>query len=317
VVASADGVATPVRGAVGVSAVAFAAAPGRALAGLLRSASGARDLAVWGEPGEAPAVAARDVSSFAFSPDGAWIAAIAGVAPGSAGDLVAIPVPASAAAGPVVVARGVGEFRWAPGANRLAWLAGFDARVHAGALASAAPGAPAVPFAPQVTSFELSPSGEQLAFVRHVTEGGYAARLELSPTQAAVPGTVTTDAASFDFSGDGRWLYYRSGCAPSGEACTLLRTPATGLAPGQPPERIADGVVAFVVDRRRPDRVLLSLARRDGAGVDLAIWSAGKVSPLDGTVLPGSPRFLGPEGRRVAWIVGRPDRAGVYVADAP
>jgi hypothetical protein len=156
-----------------------------------------------------------------------------------------------------------------------------------------------------------------VAFVRHVTDGEYAAQLELSPSQAAVPGTVTRDAASFDFSPDGRWLYYRSGCAPAGDGCALFRAPAAGLGSGQSPERLADGVAGFALDRWRPDRVLISFARRDGAGVDLALWSAGKFVPLDGTVLAGSPLFLPPDGRRVAYVVSLPARAGVHVADAP
>jgi hypothetical protein len=216
-----------------------------------------------------------------------------------------------------VVARAVGEFRWAPGATRLAWLAGFDPRIRAGSLASAVPGGPAVAFAPRVTAFELSPSGDQVAYVRHVTDGEYAAQLELSPSQAAMPGTLARDAASFEFSPDGRWLYYRAGCAPAGDGCALFRAPVAGLAPGQSPERLADGVAGFAVDRWRPDRALVSFARRDGAGVDLALWSGGRFRSLDGSVLAGSARFLPPDGRRAAYVVSLPARAGVYLADAP
>lgn len=318
-VASPDGASAPVRGGTGVAGFAFAPAPGKALAALVRSGSGARDLAVWRETGGEPVVLARDVASFAFSSDGALLAAIAGVAPGSAGDLVVLAVgtEGKAAAAPVVVARAAGEFRWAPGATRLAWLEGFDPRIRAGTLASAVPGGKAVSFAPRVTSFELSPAGDQVAFVRHVTEGGYAASLELSPSQAAEPATVTRDAASFEFSPDGRWLYYRSGCAPASDACALFRAPATGPGPTRPPERIADGVTGFALDRWRPDRLVVSFARRDGVGVDLALWSGGRLVPLDGNVLAGSARFLAPDGRRVAYVVALPARAGVGVADVP
>lgn len=321
-VAPPDGTPARVRGGAGVVQFAFAPAPGRALAALVRGAGGARDLAVWREADGEPAVLARDVASFAFSPDGALLAAIVGVAPGRDGDLVVVPAGPTGAEGkappsPVVVARGVGEFRWAPGASRLAWLEGFDPRVRAGTLVSAAPGGPPVSFAPRVTAFELSPSGDQVAFVRHVTDSTYAAQLELSPSQAAAPGTVTRDAASFDFSPDGRWLYFRSGCAPAGDGCALFRAPAAGLGSGQSPVRLADGVAGLALDRWRPDRVLVSFARKDGAGVDLALWSGGKFATLDGNVLAGSPRFLPPDGRRVAYVVSLPARAGVYLADAP
>jgi hypothetical protein len=318
-VASGEGAPTPVRGGAGVGYFAFAPAPGRVLAAVVRGAGGAPDLMAWREAGGEPVVVARDVDSFAFSPDGEVLAAIAGVAPGSPGDLVAASLGTTGTAlpAPVVVARSVGEFRWAPGARRLAWLTDFDPRVRAGTLGSATPGGGAVSFAPRVTSFEISPGGERLAYVRHVTDGEYAARLDLSPSQAVEPGTVARDAATFEFSSDGRWLYYRAGCAPGSEACALFRTPAAGLAPGQTPEKLVDGVVSFAIDRWRPDRVLVSLARRDGAGVDLALWSGGRLASLDGSVLPGSPRFLPPDGRKVAWIATRPDRAGVRVADAP
>ncbi len=321
-IASPDGEPARVRGGSGVVDFAFSPAPGGALAALVRGAGGARDLAVWREAGGEPVVLARDVASFAFSPDGALLAAIVGVAPGRNGDLVVVPAGPAGAEGkpapsPVVVARAVGEFRWAPAATRLAWLEGFDPRIGAGTLASAVPGGSPVSFAPRVTAFELSPSGGQVAFVRHVTESTYAAQLELSPSQAAVSGTLTLDAASFDFSPDGRWLYYRSGCAPAGDGCALFRAPAAGLGPGQSPERLADGVAGFALDRWRPDRALVSFARRDGAGVDLALWSGGRFVPLDGAVLAGSPRFLPPDGRRVAYVVSAPARAGVYLADAP
>jgi hypothetical protein len=321
-VASPDGTPARVRGGAGAVSFAFSPAPGKALAALVRGAGGTRDLAVWRELDGEPAVLARDVAAFAFSPDGALLAAIVGVAPGRDGDLVVVPAGPAGAEGkppaaPVVVARAVGDFRFAPGANRLAWLEGFDPRIRAGTLVSAMPGGLPVSFAPRVTAFELSPSGGQVAFVRHVTESTYAAQLELSPSQAAVPGALTRDAASFDFSPEGRWLYYRSGCAPAGEGCVLFRAPAAGLGPGQSPERIADGVAGFTLDRWRPDRVLVSFARGDGAGVDLALWSGGQFVPLDGTVLAGSPRFLPPDGRRVAYVVSLPARAGVYLADAP
>jgi len=67
-VASSDGLAEPVRGGASVAGLAFAPAPGRALAALVRDASGALGLAVWSDTGGEPAVVARDVASFAFSP---------------------------------------------------------------------------------------------------------------------------------------------------------------------------------------------------------------------------------------------------------
>jgi hypothetical protein len=309
----------PVRlpGGGGALAIAFAPAPARALAARVRGAGGSPVLLLWrGLAGE-PAVVARDVGSFAFSPDGAWLAAVADVAPGTEGNLVAVPVspPGGTASEPVTVARAVGPFQWAPGADRLAWLEGFDARVHAGRLSSARPGEAPVVHGERVTAFELAPGGDRLAYVRHVIEGGYAANLELSPSGAAAPATVTRDAAAFAFSPDGRFLHYRAGCAPSGDGCALFRVASAGTS--REAERLADGVASFAAAPGRGERVIVAIVRRDGAGVDLSAWAGGRLVPLDGRVLPGSPLLLPPEGKRAAWIGTAPEHAGVFVADLP
>jgi hypothetical protein len=97
----------------------------------------------------------------------------------------------------------------------------------------------------------------------------------------------------------------------------LQRIPATGLGPGQVPERVADGVKSFEFDRERPGRLLLSFARRDAPSLDLAVWTDGRVQSVGTAALPGSAAFLPPDGRRVAWIGVAPGAAGVLVADVP
>ena len=310
---------TRLTGGTGAFEVAVAPAPGRAVAARARGAGGSPVLLLWRNgAGEGVAVA-RDVGSFAFSSDGAWLAAVAGVAPGTEGSLLALRVEPGPGGGaePVRVARGVGPFRWAEGGARLAWLEGFDPRAHAGRLASGVPGEGAVALGDRVTSFEIAPGGLQVAFVRHVTQGGYAANLDLSPTAAAEPGTLAQDPAGFTFSPDGRWLWYRAGCAPSGDACTLFRAPAAGLGPSQAPTRIADGVVAFSLAPGSSDRALLAFGRRDGAGVDLSAWTGARLVPLDTRVSPSSAVWLGPDGRRAAWVGGSAERPAILVADVP
>lgn len=318
-VAAAAGQPVRLAGGTGAFDVALAPAPGQAVAARVRRAGGAAVLLLWrGAAGE-PVVVARDVGSFAFSGDGSWLAAVAGVVPGTEGDLVAVPVApaAGAPAAPLPVARAVGPFQWASGAPRLAWLEGFDPRGHAGRLSSAEPGAAPVAHGDRVTSFELSPGGAQLAYVRHVTQGGYSANLDLSPSGAAVPGTVGRDAAGFAFSSDGRWLWYRAGCTPAGDGCALFRVPSGGLGSGQSPERLADGVASFTVAAGRGERVLVAFARRDGGGVDLSAWDGGRLVPLESRVLPGSAILLPPDGKRAAWIGAAPGRPGVFLADVP
>lgn len=318
-VAQASGNPVRLAGGSGAFEVAFAPAPARAVVARTRQAGGAQVLLLWRGAAGDPVVVARDVGTFAFSSDGAWLAAVAGVVPGTEGDLVAVPVdpaPGSPAA-PVPVARAVGPFQWAPGAPRLAWLEGFDPRGHAGRLASAPPGGAPVVQGDRVTAFELSPGGVRLAFVRHVTAGGYSANLDLSPSGAAAAGTVSRDAAGFSFSPDGNWLWYRAACTPAGDGCALFRVPAGGLAAGQPAERLADGVSAFAVGPGPGERVLVSLARRDGAGIDLSAWNGSRLVPLDGQVLPGSAILLPPDGRRATWIGASPGRPGVFVGPIP
>ena len=315
------GAGEPVRlsGGSGAFELAFAPAPGRALAARARGAGGSPVLLLWRGAAASRWSWPATSESFAFSPDGAWLAAVAGVVPGTEGSLVAVPArPAPGSAGESIqVARAVGPFHWAPGAPRLAWLEGFDARVHAGRLSSARPGEAPVVHGDRVTSFELAPGGAQLAYVRHVTEGGYAANLDLSPSGSAAPGTVTRDAAGFAFSPDGRFLYYRAGCTPAGDGCALFRVSSAGPGPSQSPERLADGVASFAVAPGQSDRVLVAFARRDGVGVDLSAWVGGRLVPLDGKVLPGSAVLLPPDGKRAAWIGTAPERPGVFAAELP
>jgi hypothetical protein len=294
---------------------------GSFVAATVRGAAGAWDLRLWRAGRAGPgAVLGTAVQGFAFSKDGGALAFLAGVAPGRNGDLLVASlagVEDEARVRAAPLARGVGDFRWAAAARRIAWLEGFDARIRAGTLGAGGEGMPAVTFAGNVTAYDLSPSGAQVAFLEHVTAGGYSVDLKLSPAGAAAAGTVARGAFGFEFSPDGRWLYYRAGCIRNAEACDLWRLPATGLAPGQSPERIADGVKGFEFDRARPGRLLLSFARTDLAALDLAVWDEGKVRPLGAAALPGSAAFLPPDGRRVAWIGVAPGDAGIFVADGP
>ena len=61
------------------------ARPVRALAARARGAGGSLVLLLWRGASSEPVVVARDVGSFAFSPDGAWLAAVVGVVPGTEG----------------------------------------------------------------------------------------------------------------------------------------------------------------------------------------------------------------------------------------
>jgi len=299
----------------------YAWAPGgRFAAATVRGDGGAWDLLLWRTGSPRPARIGRNVQAFSFARDGSAVAFLAGMAPGRPGDLQAAPLagvedPARATA--AVVARGVGEMRWASSAPRLGWLESFDPRVRSGTLGVGGPGAPPATFGKNVTAFDLSPDASQVAWLEHVTAGGYSVDLKVAPAAGGEGTPVARGAFGFDFSPDGRWLYYRSSCVRNAEACDLSRVPATGPVAGKEPERIAEGVKSFEFDRARPGRLLVGYARKDLPALDLAVWQDGRLTALDQVVLPGSARFLPPDGRHVGYVVVDPRRAGVYVAEVP
>lgn len=265
--------------------------------------------------GAAPVVGRR-VQSFAFSRDGSALAWVADLGPGKPGDLWLAP----AAGGPRAAARvaaGVGEFRWAAASPRLAWLQDFDAGMRSGTLAVAGPGARPEVVGHNVTAYDLSPDGERIAFLEHVTAGGYSVDLKLAAGPGGAAATVARGVFGFDFSPRGDLLYFRSACVRNAEACDLYRVPAAGPEAGRRQLRLAEGVKSFEFDRRRPDRLLVTWARRDMVALDLGVWDKGKLLAVDQAAQPGSAAFLPPDGSRLIYLVADPKRAGVYVAALP
>jgi hypothetical protein len=258
----------------------------------------------------------RGAQAFAFAPAGGAIAFVADAAPGVQGNL-RLAEPGRQAA---VLAREVGEFRWAREAPRLAWLERYDPRVRAGTLGVGGPGLASRTLAANVSDFDLSPGGEHVAFLQHTTRGGYSVDLGLARLDAPAgqPASIAAHGVfGFAFSPDGRWLYYRTRCVRNAEACDLERVPAAGVAPGGKPEPIAPGVKSFEFDPRDPGRLLVTWQRMDMVALDVGVWEAGKLTSVDTAVLPGSARFLGPDSRRLAYVVVHPKRQGVYVAELP
>jgi hypothetical protein len=80
---------------------------------------------------------------------------------------------------------------------------------------------------------------------------------------------------------------------------------------------VAEGVKSFEFDPRDAGRLLVGWQRKDLVALDLAVWEQGRLTRVDSTVLPGSARFLGPDSRRIAYVVVEPRRQGVYVAELP
>ncbi|WP_242345313.1 hypothetical protein [Anaeromyxobacter terrae] len=292
----------------------YAFAPGGAAYAFTVQAAGGYDLML--AAGGAPARVARRVGAFAFSRDGGALAYVADVEPGQQGELHAGPVGKPGA----LCGREVGEFRWAARAPRLAWLEHYDPRVRAGVLGAGGPGLSPRTFGANVSEFELSADGAHLAMMQHSTRGGYSVDLALAHLEAP-KGTpaerVAQGVFGFAFSPDARWLYFRTRCTRNAEACDLERVPANGLAGGKKPEAVAQGVKSFEFDPRDPERLLVTWQRSDMVALDVALWEGGKLVSIDTHVLPGTARFLGPDSRRVAYVVVDPKRAGVYVAELP
>ncbi|MFT3915428.1 MAG: hypothetical protein QM704_15295 [Anaeromyxobacteraceae bacterium] len=259
-----------------------------------------------------PRLAGRAVRSFAFSPDGKALAFVEGARPGKQGDSRAGPV-----GGPwELLGKDVGEFGWARGAERLAWLEAYDARVRSGTAAAGGPGAPRRAFGKSVTDLELSPDGRWVAYVQHTSRGGYSVDSWVAPVDGAAPAAqVATGVFGFSFSPDSRWLYYRTRCVRNAEACDLERVPSAGRDAGKAPDVLAQGLKSFEFDARDPDRLLLGWQRMDRAALDVGVLEHGKLVRVDTLVQPGTAMLLGPDSRRLAYVVVDPKRAGVWVAD--
>jgi hypothetical protein len=269
---------------------------------------------------QAPTPAAKGVQSFAFGPAGQYLAYVADAAPGRQGNLHYGRRSNAGGWTDVELAREVGEFRWALKSPRLAWLERYDPRVRAGTLGAGGADLRPRTLARNVSEIDLSWDGQHVAFLQHTTRGGYSVDLglaHLDPAAATTASTVATGVFGFAFAPDGKWLYYRTRCLRNAEACDLERVPAAGLAPGAAPERIAEGVKSFEFDPRDPGRLLLGWQRADLVALDVGVWEQGRVTRVDAAVLPGSAQFLGPDSRRLAYVVVAPRRQGVYVADLP
>ncbi len=249
--------------------------------------------------------------AFLFSPRGDAIAYVADAAPGRQGHRWL----AASEGDPVRLAERVGEPRWSADGSRLAWLQEYDPRSRTGTLSVGGPGLKPMPLGKNVSDFDLTPDGASIAYLVHETAGGYSVDLGLAQAARGERSLVSKGVFGFAFSPDGRWLYYRTSCVREAESCDLFRVPAAGLPPGGKPEPIAQGVKSFDFAPGRPDRLLLSWARKDRVALDLALWEGGRLTAVDTYALPGSAQFLGGDPGRIAYAVVDAKRAGACVAE--
>lgn len=286
---------------------------GRQYAFTTMDADGARLELAEARPASRPTPLAKAVRVFAFAPDGEAIAYVADAAPGKQGTL-----RVRAGGRERSLAREVGEFLWARGAARLAWLEEYDPRVRSGTIGAGGVDVPPRKFGKNVSDLEISPDGRFVAFLQHTARGGYSVDLLLADVTApaeTAPRTIAQSSFGFSFSPDGKWLYYRTRCERNGDACDLERVDAA--APAAKPELIAQGVKSFEYAPRAPGRLLLTWSRLDRDARDVGVWEAGRLVKVDTYVLPGSAKFLGPDARSLGYVVVHQKRPGVYVAQVP
>lgn len=263
--------------------------------------------------GVEPRLVGREVQTFVYSSDGGALAFLSGAAPGMPGELRVV-----GKGEPEKLAGRVGELRWASRAARLAWLQDYDPRIRSGTLAVGAAGEKPVVLGKRVTHFDLAPDGRSVAFVEHVTAGGYSVDLRLARIgqgQEPAVATVARGVFGFAFSPDGRTLYYRTNCVGQADACDL-QSLSMDAADGKS-VLLAEGVKSFEFAPGRSDLLLVTWVRRDMSALDLAVLRGTQLVAVDKAALAGSAQFLGASAQQVAYVVADPKRAGVYLADLP
>ncbi|HUJ26847.1 MAG TPA: hypothetical protein VLW85_12565, partial [Myxococcales bacterium] len=286
--------------AAGTSDFAFAADGTLAALGPAAPKGGDRPLLVNGKE------IAR-ATAFSFAPDGREVALLSTQKqPGEAyGDLLRLKLPGGE---PQPVASRVSDWRWGP-AGDLLCLARYDLRARAGTLVAGGR-----EIAAKVQGFSIF--GRRILYLVQAPQKGDF-KLELWGLDLASqqpPHKIDEGVYGWDLSGD--TLFYKARCAGGPRACALLRVPFAG---GQP-ETLAADVAGFDLSADGA-RILVEAPHRGASrAVDLSVIpSAGPPLPLPlkrfVEEVDPSARFVDAAGKRVAFAVTTPQKAGVYLAD--
>jgi hypothetical protein len=240
-----------------------------------------------------------------------WLAPVAGGAPRRLGELVR-------------------DFEFAPDSRRLVFrdhfqelpLGGREAKAgearleKVGDLMEAAlpDGAPVL-LQKLCPNFLFSPDGSALAYTGRIERPEVTRRLFLKFGNQ--PARVLQDwLYEYQFRPPGAELFYRADCLRDGRACSLLALPVDAPEATRP-RKEGDQVFGarFSTDGAR---VLLGFAHLTDLTFDLAVkeLAGGVQTPVDQYV-EWPALILGPEGRRVAYLVRERSRPGLYVARVP
>ncbi len=214
----------------------------------------------------------------------------------------------------------VNEFRFAPSGDLL-FLARYDGRARAGALAVAAPGKPPREIAQRVQSFTAQ--RDRLLYLAQAPQkGDFKIELWTAPLDGSTPARKVDDGVyGYQLTPDLKQLFWKARCAGSARSCSLFRAPADGSGAAQ---LLAADVAGFELSADG-SRVLVQRPHRGAArAVDLVVLDAGAKPPADATVRPlatevdPSSGFVDPRGRRLVYAaMGRAGQAGVYLLDVP
>ncbi|MFN0061203.1 MAG: TolB family protein [Myxococcaceae bacterium] len=258
-----------------------------------------------------PAALAMGTGTFAFSPDGQWLARTEGQRPEQLGDLFVGP----ARGGP---GRKLGErvmgFGFSPQSDGIAYLERYDLSQGLGILGVAAlPDGKPRRVGDRVPTYDWSPDGKYLAFQSRFLKPVVSLDLMIFPPGAEKAEKVATGVFGYAFSPSGGSLLLRTKCVREGRACDLNRLELAKL--GQPSEKLVEGVFNFRVGAGE-ERVLFTHARTDADTFDVSIqnFKTRARTVLDkGVQLPV---FLtGTEADRVVYAIAQGPRAGLYVAE--
>jgi Tol biopolymer transport system component len=181
-------------------------------------------------------------------------------------------------------------YRFSPDGKWIAYLQGFRFRDQSGNLNLAAmPLGDPRPIAESARYYKFSPDGRFLGFVAQ----GEMRLLDLSGTSSR---KVTSDASTFEFSEDSKWLLVRR---PSAAGGSLL---LAEVEPPSVPKKLADNVGEYEFS---PDATLMAFTSRVGGPADPYSLFVGSVQGTPRKVADNVSTFLfSPDNKYLAFIGG-------------
>ena len=306
---------------------------GAAVAYTVKAEDGTNDLHAkrWGA---ADRKLGEQVSSFQFSPDGRYLAYVAGVDPQRLlGDLWIADLEKDAP--PQRLGKAAGSYRFSAD-SRLGFIHDYYEPTRAGKFALWDPVRGMLPIADSARVFGFSPSGRYLGYLKRVFKPAYTEQLMLLPLGAS--GSPLEEAKlvgeaiyAFDFTPDEKAMLYKTDCTRGGEACELMSVSTSAPSMPQAPSAKDGGAIPAVAKNPNSRKLVSGVDDYDFSPDGIWLWVSFKnaigdtidlaVIPAEGESLPryidfkvqAGPRWTA--GGKIAYVVNDPKRAGLYEAD--